>query len=128
VGGYGVASTLKDYKPKSAEEEAIKMVLLAFESVWKKHDLQGVLTLLHENAQLMIGPERRIVSKEEYSVYLPTRMENFPHTKLCEPTISIVGDKASIKLLVDMIKYQRTFEFFMFRENSKWFITGWDTN
>ena len=59
---FGCASTLKDYKPKSSEEEAIKMILLAYETAWNKHDQQGVLTLLHKDAQLMTGRERSMVT------------------------------------------------------------------
>jgi hypothetical protein len=123
---FGCASTLKDYKPKSSEEEAIKIILVAYESAWNKHDQQGVLTLLHENAQVMTGREKSIVSKKEYAVILPRRMTDFPTTKLYEPTISIAGDKASVKLLVDMGNFQNQFVFHMIRENNKWFIMKWE--
>jgi hypothetical protein len=123
---YGCASTLKDYKPKSSEEEAIKMSLLAFESAWNKHDRQGVLILLHENAQLMTGREKSMVSKKEYVSMLPKRMTDFPTTKLYEPTTSVAGDKASVKLRVDMGQYQNQFTFHMIRENNKWFIMRWE--
>jgi len=99
---FGCAATLKEYKPKSSEEEAIKMSLLAFESAWNKHDQQGVLNLLHENAQLMTGREKSLLSKKEYVSILPKRMTDFPTTKLYEPTISVAGDKASVKILVYM--------------------------
>jgi hypothetical protein len=123
---FGCAATLKDYKPKSSEEEAIKMSLLAFESAWNKHDRQGVLILLHENAQLMTGREKSMVSKKEYVSMLPKRMTDFPTTKLYEPTTSVAGDKASVKLRVDMGQYQNQFTFHMIRENNKWFIMRWE--
>jgi hypothetical protein len=122
---FGCAATLKDYKPKSSEEEAIKMSLLAYESAWNKHDRQGVLILLHENAQLMTGMEKSMVSKKEYVSMLPNRMTVFPTAKLYEPTISVAGEKASVKLRVDMGQYQNQFTFHMIRENNKWFIMRW---
>jgi len=123
---FGCAATLMEYKPKSSEEEAIKISLLAFESTWNKHDQQGFLNLLHENAQLMTGREKSMVSKKEYVSLLPKRMADFPTTKLYEPTISFAGDKASVKLLVDMGQYQNQFTFHMIRENNKWFIMRWE--
>lgn len=123
---YGCVSTLKDYKPKSSEEEAIKMTLATFESAWNKQDQQGVLTLFHENAQIMTGREKSIVSKKEYVSILPKRMPNFSPAKLYEPTISVAGDKASVKLRLDMGQYQNQFTFYMIRENNKWFIMRWE--
>jgi hypothetical protein len=123
---FGCASTLKDYKPKSSEEEAIKMTLVAFESAWNKHDQQGVLALLHENAQLMTERGKSIVSKKEFAVLLPRGMTEFSPTELYEPTISVAGDKASVKLRVDMGQYQNQFTFHMIRENNKWSIMRWE--
>jgi hypothetical protein len=122
VVSFGYASTLKDYKPKSSEEEAIKLILVAYETAWNKHDQQGVLTLFHENAQIMTGKEKSIVSKKEYAAILPRRMTDLPSTRLYEPTISIAGDKASVKILVETGNFQLRFVFHMIRENSKWFI------
>jgi hypothetical protein len=123
---FGCAATLKDYKPKSSEEEAIKTSLLAYESAWNKYDQQGVLTLLHEDAQLMIGSEKSMVSKKEFAVILPRAMPDFSPAELYEPTISVAGDKATIKLLVDMRQYQTQFTFHMIRENNKWLIMRWE--
>jgi hypothetical protein len=52
-------------------------------------------------------------------------MTVFPTAKLYEPTISVAGDKASVKLRVDMGQYQNQFTFHMIRENNKWFIMRW---
>jgi hypothetical protein len=122
---FGCASTLKDYQPKSSEEEAIKMTLVAFESAWNKYDWQHVLSLLHENAQLMTGGEKRIVSKKEYAAILRKRMELF-HAKLYEPTISVTGDNASVKLRFDTGQSINQFTFQMIRVNNKWLIIRWE--
>ena len=125
---FGCASTptLEDYEPGSSEEEGIKMTLVALESAWNKQDQQGVLSLFHENAQLMTERQKSIVSKKEFAVSLPKRMLDFSPTKLYEPTISVLGHNASVRLLVDMGQYQNEFTFQMIRENNKWFIMGWE--
>jgi hypothetical protein len=73
----------------------------------------------------MTGMEKSMVSKKEYVSMLPNRMTVFPTAKLYEPTISVAGDKASVKLRVDMGQYQNQFTFHMIRENNKWFIMRW---
>ena len=123
---FGCSSTLKDYKPKSSDEEAIKMTLVAFESLWNKHDALGVLNLLHENAQLMTGMDRSIVSKKEYAVILPGRIKELSPTKIYELTISVTGDKASVKFRSATGQFQNQFTFHMIRENNKWFIMKWE--
>ena len=55
---FGCAATLKDYKPKSSEEEAIKMVLVEFESAWNKRHVPRILTILHDNGRF---PDRKSV-------------------------------------------------------------------
>jgi hypothetical protein len=124
--GCAATLTLEEYKPKSSEEEGIKMTLVALESAWNKHDQQGVLSLFHENAQLMTERQKSIVSKKEFAASLPKRMIDFSPTKLYEPTISVVGHNASVKLLVDMGQYQNELTLQMVRENNKWFIMGWE--
>ena len=120
-----VPLTLQDYKPKSSEEEGIIMTLAALESAWNRYDQQGVLSLFHENAQLMTERQRSIVSKKEFAVSLQKRMTDFSPTKLYEPTIQVAGNNASAKLLVDMGPYQNEFTFQMIRENNRWLILGW---
>lgn len=119
---FGCASNLKDYKPKNVDEEAIKMILVTLESAWNKHDPQGVLPLLHKDAQLMTGMERRIVSKKEYAVILLERMADVLTIKFYRPTISIAGDKASVEVPAKAESLRIQFVFHMIREENKWFI------
>lgn len=81
----GCVATLKDYKPKSSAEEAIKMVLVTQENEWNKHNEAGVLALFHDRAKIMYGRERNIASKKEYVNILPERMEAQPTIKLSAP-------------------------------------------
>ncbi len=124
---FGCASTLKDYKPKSSEEEAIKMTLVAFETSWNRHDSSGVLAVLHEKGKFATGREKKGLSKKEYADILPARMAELPTMIIGSPRINITGEKAIANASVDFIKFQNpSFIYYMVKENNKWFIMSWD--
>jgi len=124
---FGCAATLKDYKPKSSEEEAIKVVLVGFENAWNRHDLQGVLAAFHEKGKFMTGREKKIVSKKEYADILPLRMLELPTITIGIPKIDIAGEKAAVNASVDFVKFQNpSFIYHMVKENNKWLIMSWE--
>ena len=121
----GCVATLKDYKPKSSVEEAIKIVLVMYENEWNKHNEAGVLALFHDRAKVMYGRERNIASKKEYVNILPERMAAHPTIKLSAPKMNITGDKADVKVTLSMGHYQSPITFDLVREKSKWLIMSW---
>lgn len=124
---FGCAATLKDYKPKSSEEEAIKVVLVSFESAWNTHDVQGVLAVLHEKGKFMTGREKKIVSKKEYADILPSRFLELPTMTIGTPKINIAGDKAEVNASVDFVKFKiPSFIYHMVKKNNKWLIMSWE--
>ncbi len=124
---FACAATLKDYKPKSSEEEAIKVVLVGFESAWNRHDLQGVLDVLHEKGKFMTGREKKLVSKKEYADILPSRMLEVPTMTIGTPQINIVGEKAVVNASIDFVRIQiPSFIYHMVKENNKWLIMSWE--
>jgi len=124
---FGCAATLKDYKPKSSEEDAIKVVLVAFESAWNRHDLQGVLAVFHDKGKFMTGREKKIVSKKEYADILPARMSELPTMIIGVPKINIAGEKAVVNVSVDFVRFQNpSFIYHLVKENNRWFIMSWE--
>ena len=118
--------TLKDYIPKSRDEEAIKTVLLGFENAWNRSDIQGILDLMHEKAKLMTGMYKTIVSKKDYANILPQRMPDHRPAKLYQPTVIVKQDKATVEVVQDMGRYQNNFIYQMVWENDRWFILSWE--
>jgi len=49
------------------QEEVIKQMLLKSEEAWNKHDIKVFLRYYSEDAQIMVGRERGIISKGEYA-------------------------------------------------------------
>lgn len=121
----GCVATLNDYRPKSSDEEAIKMLLVKWESTWNNHNEQGNLGLWHDSAKIMYGKDRMIASKKEYVNILPERMAAHPTIKLGAPKMNIIGDKADVKVTLSIGQYQTPTTFYLVREKSKWLIMSW---
>ena len=62
----GIDTPLADYKSNSNQEEALKNVLLDFQAGVNRKDSTIIVDLIHENASIMIGRDRQIVSKAKY--------------------------------------------------------------
>jgi len=123
---FGCATTIKDYKPKSSEEEAIKMVLIEFESAWNKRGVQRIMAILDDDGRFLSGKERKINSKKEYGDILPTRMAEFPTMAIGIPKINIAGEKSVVNVSIDYIKFQSSFVFHLVKKNNKWLIMSWE--
>ncbi len=57
------------------QEAAIKQFFLKADEAWDKGDVETFLTCYSEDAQIMVGRERKIVSKDEYRKMLPSIFE-----------------------------------------------------
>ena len=73
----------------------------------------------------MYGRERNTASKKEYANILPERMAAYPTIKLSAPKISIMGDKADVKVTLSTGQFQSSTAFYLVREKSKWLIMSW---
>ena len=122
----GCVATLKDYKPKSSVEEAIKIVLVSYENAWNKHNEAEVLAFFHDSAKVMYGSPRspKIASKKEYVDILPERIAANPAIELSAPKINIKEDKAVVKVNMSTRGHQIQVTFNMVQENNRWFIMG----
>jgi len=58
------------------QEAAIRQLFLKGDEAWENDDLETFLTCYSEDAQIMVGKEKRIVSKDEYRKMLPSLFED----------------------------------------------------
>lgn len=119
-------ATLKDYKPKSKEEAAIKNVLVTHIDSAKRGDVQRVSPGLHKDFKGPVGRERKIMTKKEYLENLPQRAPKMPPMTIGEPQMTITGNKADVKCYATIGSWQGTIVFHLVRENGRWFIIGWN--
>ena len=89
---------LADYEPKSPQEQALKNVLLDFQDGVNTLDAVKIANLIHENASIMTGRDRKILSKAEYVKILPGRLAENPAISLGKPKMSVAGNQAEVKI------------------------------
>ena len=71
----GTDTPLGEYISSSDQEAAVKSVLLDFQDGVNRRDAKKVAGLIHEDAVLMLGRERRRHSKYDYIKILPQRLD-----------------------------------------------------
>jgi hypothetical protein len=73
----------------------------------------------------MIGRDRKILSKSEYSTILPKRLADNPTIALGKPKMTVDGDKAEVKIYMTRGDYNGLVVFNMQMENDRWYIKSW---
>jgi len=94
----GQDTPLAEYSPNSHQEEALKNVLLNFQVGVNRKDSKKIADLIHENASIMIGRDRKIISKTNYIKILPERLAENPPIALGKPKMTISDNKAEVKI------------------------------
>jgi len=102
----------------------LKSVLLAFQDGVINKDADTVMSLIHEQASIMING--RYLSKMEYARILPDRLAENSHMALGKPKMKVSDDGAQIKIY--MTRGNNTFLviFNMKQESKNWYIMGWE--
>ena len=121
----GQNEPLSDYEPKSPQEHALKSIFLEFQDGVNSKDSKKIENLIHEKASLMIGRERKILSKPEYAKILPKRLAENPPVALGKPKMTVDGDKAEVKIYMTRGDYNGLVVFNMKMENDRWYIISW---
>ena len=114
--------TLNDYKPKTAEEEAIKSTLVTYFDAWNKDDAGGVLSVVHEDAQMMVGSGRDILTKKQFAERLPERFKNAPKFEEGSPDMDISGDKATVTMPMRGSDFNLEFVIKLAKADDRWYI------
>ncbi len=117
---------LKNFEPRTPTESAIKDTLIAFRDSANNRNAKGVLGVIHQSAQLMVGREREIISKEEYARVLPTRLVDNPGFELSVPKIDISGSKANVRVYMARGGSNYLFTINMVCENQNCLMTNWE--
>ena len=116
---------LASYEPKSPQEAALKHVLMDFQNGVNSRDAAKVEGLIHEEAFIMIGSERKVVSKAAYRKILPKRLADNPPIALGKPKIRVTGDTAIVKIYLTRGSFNGLIVYNMRLENSQWYIHSW---
>jgi len=108
----------------SMDEKAIQAVFIEYEKAWNRQDAKGVIVFFHQNAQIMTGAKRKIVSTEEYVNIVPQKFEQVGSMTFDDPKIEITGDKAKVAITSQFSRGVKEvkFIFSMVLQNNKWLI------
>jgi len=122
----GQNTPLAGYEPKSSQEQALKRVLLDFQDGVNIMNSKKIENLIHEKASIMVGGDRKILSKAEYVKILPKRLAENPSVALGKPKMKVSGNKAEVKIYMTRGDYNFLIIYNMQLENNKWYIQSWE--
>ena len=121
----GQNEPLTDYEAKSPQEQALKSILLDFQDGVNTLDSNKVVNLIHEKASIMIGRDRKILSKAEYSNILPKRLAENPSIALGKPKMTLSDDEAEVRIYMARGDINTLVIFNMKLEDDEWYIQSW---
>ena len=121
----GQNEPLSTFEPKTPEEQALKDVFLDFQDGVNTKNAKKIENLIHENASLMVGRDRKILSKGPYVKSLPKRLEDNPPIALGRPQIDVSGDTAEVKIYMTRGRFNGLIVYNMKLENKRWYILSW---
>ena len=122
----GQDTPLAEYEPKSPRETALKNVLLNFQAAVNAREHRKIADLIHADAAIMTGRDRKIISRAEYVSILPQRLAENPPVYLGKPKIKVDDNNAVVKVYMSRGKAKVLVVFHMQFDNNKWFIKGWE--
>jgi hypothetical protein len=119
---------LREYPAKTPDEGAILYTLMQYETAFNSHDLQGLVVLFAND-----GSYRPCGAVRKYSIgsrdCLDQIRENFIFFKFenfYDPAMTINGDKAAVKLLVESGDYLADYTFALKRKGLNWLVSEAD--
>jgi hypothetical protein len=114
---------LKDYQPKSANEEEIIDVIMKHENAWNEKDISGFMATYHNSALIEIGCSGPLVSKSEFYNEIEGIMSDYPTVKFINPKLNVSEKNAVVTVTSTRLGNEsHLFRLDMLKENDRWFI------
>ncbi len=121
----GQDEPIANYEPRTPDETALKNILLDFQDGVNSRDAVKIINLIHDDASIMAGRERKILTRAEYFNILPKRLAENPPIALGKPKMAISGGQAEVKVYITRGEYRGLLVFNMKRVGDKWYIQSW---
>jgi hypothetical protein len=125
--GCAAGKNIKEYEPKSPDEEAIIRVLVVSIDAIDNKDIPGHLAIIHNNASMMVFDDmynRPILSKELYAKKLPSRIADMGGEYYIS-SITVSGNEAIVNCSHIIRGYKSQHKITMVKENGNWYIMRW---
>jgi len=101
--------------------DSIKNTLSGYQKAWNKKDTQKVISYYHDEAAIMTGGGRKMVTKKQYEKIVPARYKH-GKVKFHEPNITIKENAAEVSVKASYKKFDAQFEFLMVPQGEQWLI------
>ena len=119
----GCAADLHQYKPASANEEAVIKMVMEHERTWNEHDRSGFLATYHDSAKIEYGCEGLLLTKNDFATKIPHLMADYPRVKFVNPAIDVSDKEAVVKVTsTELGDENHIFRIEMLQENDQWYI------
>jgi len=109
------------------QEAAIRQFILKADEAWDTGDIETFLMVYTEDAQIMVGREKNIVSKEEYRKRLPSILKTLESARQGPITVTLIN-KVSATVEREAVFYVRNHEVTLYKtldlvyQKGKWKI------
>ena len=96
-----------------------------FQDGVNSRDAVKIINLIHDDASIMTGRERKMLTRAEYFKILPKRLADNPPIALGKPKMAISDDQAEVKAYITRGEYRGLLVFNMKRVGNNWYIQSW---
>lgn len=119
---------LKEYQPKTADEEAVLDTLVQYESAFNSHDLQKLLSLFATDAVYRpCGVDVKYsIGSKDCQERIKYNFGFFKFETYYDPRILFDGPRAVVKLLLETGDYLADYTFVLSRQGKAWLVSGAD--
>ncbi len=96
----GCVTSQKQAQPLTAVECAIHQTFKSMEVAWKNCDKNTFMTFISEDASMMSGKERYILTKSQLADTYPAKMKNLGPIQFKVKKVNVEGNEANVKVVV----------------------------
>jgi len=122
----GCGSSLSEFEPRNEAEAGIKRLFIILDGAIRNRDAEGIATLLHPDAKVMIWEgKRKTISRARYLKMLPQRLAKAPVATFSAPKIQTSSDGAGVLIYMKYNKSRVLMTYDLIREGDIWLIRSW---
>jgi hypothetical protein len=120
---------VRDYSPKSSQEEGIKAALIALETAWNNHNEQAVLALLDDDFILWVwtdGRRKIVFSKGTFRFRLQDILIRWRYLSFGFPDIWIQDSEATVHVAAAVDGTGTRITFRLVNRDDRWLFLEWE--
>jgi hypothetical protein len=120
---------VREYMPKSSQEEGVKAALIGLETAWNNHSEQAVLALLDDNFVMWVWRDGRreiVFSKGTFGFRLQDILIRWRYLSMGLPDIWIHDSEATVHVAAAVDGSGTRITFRLVNRDGKWLFLEWE--